>query len=403
MNENSHVDTIGTIILKPGRDESLQRHHPWVFSGAVSEVKGNPSPGQTVNVCACDGTWIATGAYSPHSQISVRIWSFTPGETITELFFRKQLEYAIAARSPLLEGGDLTACRLVNAESDGLPGLVVDRYNDFLVCQFLSSGAAFFKDEIVHQLADITHAKGIFDRSDTDTRTLEGLEPSVGTLWGEDPPELIEIKEHGMHFLVDVRRGHKTGFYLDQCENRMAVKEFSKGAEVLNCFSYTGAFGLAALKGGALQVTNIESSPDAVALGLTNAGLNGMDHKFLTIEDDVFLVLRSLRDADKKFDLIILDPPKFAASAKQVAGASRGYKDINLLAFKLLKPGGTLFTFSCSGHITVDLFGKIVADAALDAKREAQIIRRLGQSSDHPVRLAFPEGSYLKGLICKTN
>ena len=403
MNRNSHIDTIGTIILKPGRDESLQRHHPWVFSGAVSEVKGNPSPGRTVNVCACDGTWIATGAYSPHSQISVRIWSFTPGETITELFFRKQLEYAIASRAHLLEGGDLTACRLVNAESDGLPGLVVDRYNDFLVCQFLSSGAAFFKDVIVHQLADITHAKGIFDRSDTDTRTLEGLEPSVGTLWGEDPPELIEIKEHGMHFLVDVRRGHKTGFYLDQCENRMAVKEFSKGAEVLNCFSYTGAFGLAALKGGALQVTNIESSPDAVALGLTNAGLNGMDHKFLTIEDDVFLVLRSLRDADKKFDLIILDPPKFAASAKQVAGASRGYKDINLLAFKLLKPGGTLFTFSCSGHITVDLFGKIVADAALDAKREAQIIRRLGQSSDHPVRLAFPEGSYLKGLICKTN
>ena len=403
MNRNSHIDTIGTIILKPGRDESLQRHHPWVFSGAVSEVKGNPSPGQTVNVCACDGTWIATGAYSAHSQISVRIWSFTPGETITGLFFRKQLEYAIAARSPLLEGGDLTACRLVNAESDGLPGLVVDRYNDFLVCQFLSSGAAFFKDVIVHQLADITHAKGIFDRSDTDTRTLEGLEPSVGTLWGEDPPELIEITEHGMRFQVDVRRGHKTGFYLDQCENRMAVKEFSKGAEVLNCFSYTGAFGLAALKGGALQVTNIESSPDAVALGLTNAGLNGMDQKFLTIEDDVFLVLRSLRDADKKFDLIILDPPKFAASAKQVAGASRGYKDINLLAFKLLKPGGTLFTFSCSGHITVELFGKIVADAALDAKREAQIIRRLGQSSDHPVRLAFPEGSYLKGLICKTN
>jgi len=403
MDKKPNVDTIGTIILKPSRDESLQRHHPWVFSGAVSEVKGNPSPGQTVNVCASDGTWIATGAYSPHSQISVRIWSFTQGETITEMFFRKKLENAIAARSPLLEGEDLTACRLVNAESDGLPGLVVDRYNDFLVCQFLSSGAAFFKEEIVRQLADITRVKGIFDRSDTDTRTLEGLETSVGTIWGEDPPELIEIKEHGMRFQVDVRRGHKTGFYLDQCENRTAVQEFSKGADVLNCFSYTGAFGIAALKGGALQVTNIESSPDAVALGLTNAGLNGMDQKFLTIEDDVFVVLRGLRDADKKFDLIILDPPKFAASAKQVAGASRGYKDINLLAFKLLKPGGTLFTFSCSGHITVELFGKIVADAALDAKREAQIIRRLGQSSDHPVRLAFPEGSYLKGLICRTN
>jgi 23S rRNA (cytosine1962-C5)-methyltransferase len=389
------------VILKPGRDESLKRHHPWIFSGAVAEVKGNPDNGQTIDILAADGSWLAAGAYSPHSQIRMRVWSFTQGETIDPDFFKSRIEHAIASRSHLLQGKDLTACRLVNAESDSLAGLVVDRYNDFLVCQFLSSGAEFFKDEIVRHLADLTQAKGIYERSDADTRTMEGLEPRAGTLWGEDPPGLIEIKEHGLRFLVDIRRGHKTGFYLDQRENRRAIADFSMGAEVLNCFSYTGGFALAAIKGGAVQVTNVESSPEALSLGLKNAEINGMDRQFLTLEDDVFHVLRGLRDADRKFDLIILDPPKFASSAKQVPRASRGYKDINLLAFKLLKPGGTLFTFSCSGHVSPDLFGKIVADAALDAGRDARIIRYLGQASDHPVSLAFPEGHYLKGLIVK--
>ena len=392
---------MGTIILKPGREDSLKRRHPWVFSGAVAEVKGNPGNGETVDILASDGTWLAAGAYSPHSQIRVRIWSFLQGEAIGPEFFRERLEHAITLRKCLLEGKETTACRLVNAESDCLPGLVVDRYHDFLVCQFLSSGAEFFKDEIVSHLTGIPRTKGIYERSDTDTRSMEGLEPRAGTLWGEDPPELIEINEHGLRFLVDIRKGHKTGFYLDQCENRLAVAGFSKDSEVLNCFSYTGAFGLWAIKGGAAQVTNVESSPEALAIGLRNAEINDMDQKFLCLEDDVFQVLRGLRDADRKFDLIILDPPKFAASAKQVARASRGYKDINLLAFKLLKPGGTLFTFSCSGHVPPDLFQKIVADAALDARREAQIIRYLGQSSDHPVSLAFPEGHYLKGLIVK--
>jgi len=396
-----HADTMGVVILKPGREESVHRCHPWVFSGAIAEVKGNPVNGQTVDVYAFDGSWLASGAYSPHSQIRVRLWSFTSGEKISGEFFRARLERAIKGREPLLAGVELTCCRLVHAESDGLPGLIVDRYNDFIVCQFLSSGAEYWKDEIVQHLVSLTHAKGIFERSDADTRTMEGLEPRSGTLWGVDPSVLVEVKEHGLRFLVDVRRGHKTGSYLDQRENRAAVAEFSKGTEVLNCFSYTGGFGLWAIKGGAREVTNVETSPEAIALGLKNAELNGMDSQFLTLEDDVFQVMRSLRDADRKFDLIILDPPKFAASAKQVPGASRGYKDINLLAFKLLKPGGTLFTFSCSGHVTPDLFQKIVSDAALDARREAQIIRYLGQASDHPVSLAFPESHYLKGLICK--
>jgi 23S rRNA (cytosine1962-C5)-methyltransferase len=404
MDKKEHrAGIMGIIILKPGREDSLKRRHPWVFSGAVAEVKGNPGNGETVDILASDGIWLAAGAYSPHSQIRVRIWSFLPGEAIGPEFFRKRLEHAITLRKCLLEGKDkeTTACRLVNAESDGLPGLVVDRYHDFLVCQFLSSGAEFFKDEITGHLTGITHAKGIYERSDTDTRVMEGLEPRAGTIRGEDPPELVEIKEHGLRFLVDIRKGHKTGFYLDQCENRLAVAGFSKDSEVLNCFSYTGAFGLWAIKGGAAQVTNVESSPEALAIGLRNAEINDMGQKFLCLEDDVFQVLRGMRDADRKFDLIILDPPKFAASAKQVPRASRGYKDINLLAFKLLKPGGTLFTFSCSGHVPPDLFQKIVADAALDARREAQIIRYLGQASDHPISLNFPEGHYLKGLIIR--
>ncbi len=401
MNRKRHSETQSTVVLKPGREGSLLRRHPWVFSGAVSEVTGNPSPGSLVKVRASDGTEMATGSYSPDSQIRVRIWSFEKGAAIGPDFFRERLGHAVAERARILEGTDLTACRLVNAESDGLPGLVVDRYGDFLVCQFLSSGAEFFKDEIVTLLAEITHARGIFERSDSDTRMMEGLGPSTGTLHGEDPPEFIEIQENGIRFLVDVRKGHKTGFYLDQRDNRESLGKFSRDAETLNCFSYTGGFGLAAIKGGAREVTNVDSSREAVALGLKNAELNGMDQRFLTIEDDVFTVLRGMRDANKKFDLIVLDPPKFAASAKQVPGASRGYKDINLLAFKLLRPGGTLFTFSCSGHITPELFGKIVADAALDALREARIIGYLGQSSDHPVALAFPEGHYLKGLIVR--
>lgn len=402
MNEKpQHSETTGTVILKPGRDESLKRRHPWVFSGAIAEVKGFPENGQAVDVTASDGTWLAKGAWSPHSQIRVRTWSFLPGEAIDPGFFQARLDRAIHGRDALLAGGELNACRYVHAESDGLPGLIVDRYADYLVCQFLSSGAEYWKDEIVGHLASIPGVKGIFERSDADTRTMEGLEPRTGALWGEAPPELIEISEHGLRFLVDIRHGHKTGFYLDQRENRQAVAEFSMGAEVLNCFSYTGGFGLWAIKAGAAQVTNIETSPEALAMGMKNAELNGMDANFLTLEEDVFRVLRGQRDAGRQFDLIILDPPKFAASAKQVPGASRGYKDINLLAIKLLKPGGTLFTFSCSGHITPELFQKIVADAALDARRDGQIVRYLSQASDHPVALPFPESHYLKGLIVR--
>jgi 23S rRNA (cytosine1962-C5)-methyltransferase len=396
-----HENTQGALILKPGREESVRRHHPWIFSGAVSAVKGDPGAGGTVDICTSDGARLAKGAYSPHSQIRARIWSFAGDEDIDEGFFRSRIQRSIKARDQLLSGRDLDAVRLVYAESDGLPGLVVDRYAGFLACQFLSSGVEHWKETILQQLEDLVGPEGIYERSDTDSRAKEGLDPRHGTLRGNNPPDLVGIAENGLRFLVDIRQGHKTGFYLDQRGNRRQVALFSRGAEVLNCFSYTGGFGISALRGGAASVTNIEASPEAAAQGIANARLNGLDRDFFTIQDDVFRVLREFRDAGRKFDLIILDPPKFAASASQVERASRGYKDINLLAMKLLMPGGTLFTFSCSGHILPPLFQKIVADAALDARRDAQIIRFLGQADDHPVALAFPESQYLKGFIIR--
>lgn len=390
------------VKLKPTREKSLLRRHPWVFSGAVAKVMGNPQPGETVEVMSSQGQRLGRGAYSPRSQIVVRLWSFDHEEEICPGFFRSHLQRAIAGRQALAASKSLTAYRLVNAESDGLPGLIVDRYDGFLVCQFLAAGTEYWKEEIVRQLADLIPCAGIYERSDVDVRAKEGLPDCTGVLAGEDPPELVEIREGGLRFLVDLRQGHKTGLYLDQWENRSALAEYASGADVLNCFAYTGGFGLYALQSGAKSVTNIETSSSALQLLQRQIALNDLDiAKTEQIEGDVFKILRQFRDAGRQFDVIVLDPPKFAESRHQIKGASRGYKDINLLAFKLIRPGGILLTFSCSGLMTSDLFQKIVADAALDAGREAQILRRLSQAADHPVALNFPEGHYLKGLVCK--
>lgn len=392
---------MGTITLKSGRDESLKRRHPWLFSGAVRSVDSSVRSGETVDILSSGGDWLASGAYSEHSQIRVRVWSFDHDEDISGDFFRRRLERAVRARDPLLGDGSVTACRLVFGESDGLPGLIVDRYGDFLVCQFLAAGVEYHKNDIIGQLKELAPAEGIYERSDADVRLKEGLELRTGVLEGKEPPELIEIREEELRYLIDIRHGHKTGFYLDQRENRACIGEFSGGAEALNCFSYTGGFGLCALKGGAAAVTNIDTSPDAAALARLNVSLNGLDESRVEyITGDVFKFLRTFRDSRRQFDLIVLDPPKFVGSAAQLAGGSRGYKDINLLAFKLLRPGGVLFTFSCSGLLDPALFQKIVFDAALDAGRDACIIRYLGQASDHPVALNFPESRYLKGFIC---
>jgi 23S rRNA (cytosine1962-C5)-methyltransferase len=308
----------------------------------------------------------------------------------------------LSSRVPLLERYNTDACRLVNSESDDIPGLIVDRYGDFLVCQFLAAGTEFWKQTIVKQLAELIPNKGIYERSDVAVREKEGLPELIGVLSGQEPPEFVEIREGQYRFMVDIRHGHKTGFYLDQRDNRAFVAEYAGSSEVLNCFSYTGGFTVAALMGGAANVTNIESSADALQLGLRNVKLNGLDiAKVKNMEGDVFTIMRQYRDSDRRFDAVILDPPKFAGSRGQLMRACRGYKDINLLAIKLLRPGGLLFTFSCSGLVDKDLFQKIVADASLDAGREAQIIRWLSQATDHPTALNFPEGSYLKGLVCR--
>jgi 23S rRNA (cytosine1962-C5)-methyltransferase len=296
------------------------------------------------------------------------------------------------------------ACRLINAESDGLPGLVVDKYGEFLVCQFLSAGSEHWKDEILRQLQQILSPAGIYERSDVDVRLKEGLELRSGTLWGDSPPELLEIHEEPCRFLVDIRKGHKTGFYLDQRENRQTLADYAHGSSVLNCFAYTGGFGIWALRGGADHVTEVESSAGAVELAGRNLEINGFDSlKVDHLQGDVFQVLREFRNFNRCFDLIVLDPPKFVDSRNQMLKGTRGYKDINLLSFKLLNPGGILFTFSCSGLVTPDLFQKIVADAALDAGRDAQILRTLTQAPDHPTSLNFPEGAYLKGLVCRVS
>lgn len=393
---------MASVILKPGREKSLLRRHPWLFSGALARVDGDPPLGETVDVLDSKGVLLGRGAYSPHSQICVRLWTFDPSQEIGPPFFHRLLERAIKARPHLMGADAQTAFRIVNAESDGLPGVIVDRYADFLVCQFLTAGAERWKPVLVDHLKALVPAAGIYERSDLDVRHKEGLQPLKGPLSGETPPALVQIQEGPHRFWVDIQGGQKTGFYLDQRENRAYVAEYAQGGEVLNGFAYTGGFGIFALGAGAVKVTNVESSPTALDLARRNIELNGFDPaRAENIVGDVFLVLRQYRDSRRQFDLIMLDPPKFADSRSQLERAGRGYKDINLLAMKLLRPGGILFTFSCSGLVTPDLFQKMVADAALDAGRDAQIIRVLSQAGDHPVALNFPEGRYLKGFICR--
>ncbi len=390
-----------SVKLKSSREKIIHNKHPWIFSGAIETVSGNPASGETVEILRTNGEIVGRGSFSPNSQIRVRVLSFNPDENIDDDFLRGKIFSSINLRSQIINMNDTNAFRLINAESDGLPGVVVDKYDEFLVCQFLSAGAEYLKKNIVEILIEELKPKGIYERSDIDVREKEKLEPVSGLLFGNQPEDLIEVKENGVKFFVDIKEGHKTGFYLDQSENRKIFSEFTKDKTVLNCFSYTGGFLVYALKASAEKVINVETSDSANNLALKNLRLNNLDeNKIEIINEDVFKVLRKFRDERKSFDVIVLDPPKFAESASQVTKAGKGYKDINLLAIKLLNPGGVLFTFSCSGHITPDLFQKIVAGAAIDTGREVKIIKFLSQSSDHPVALNFPEGHYLKGLIC---
>ncbi|MFO7525732.1 MAG: class I SAM-dependent methyltransferase [Ignavibacteriaceae bacterium] len=391
------------VYLKRDRDKSVKRKHPWIFSGAIDTTDSSISKGETVNVVTSSGQVVGKGAYSPDSQIRVRMWTFDPQEEINSIFFRNKIDAAFELRQQLNKSNS-NAYRIINAENDGLPGIIVDRYGDYLSCQFLSAGAEYWKNEIVKLLAEVLKPKSIYNRSDSDVRIKEGLAPLTGLLYGSDVPDHIEIIENDLKFFVDIKTGHKTGFYLDQKDNRLLLTSFVDAKTVLNCFSYSGAFTVYALKNNAKEVTNIDTSSSSLQLLERNILLNNLDlTKTKNINEDVFKVLRKFRDEGKSFDVIILDPPKFAESISQVQKASRGYKDINLLAIKLLKPGGMLFTFSCSGHITTELFHKIVSDAAVDSGREVCIIKQATQSWDHPVSLNFPEGLYLKGLLLKAD
>ncbi len=389
---------MNSVILKKGREKNLLQRHPWIFSGAIERVEGVPGVGETVMVCSFDRKPLAQAAWSPQSQIALRVWSFNQETVIDDDFFRSKLKNAIAARGKI----NSNALRLVAAESDGLPGLIIDRYADWIVCQFLSAGSEYWKNTIVELLQELFPGLSIYERSDVSVREKEGLPSRCGVLAGTEPPEHVEIEENGMRLLVDIKGGHKTGYYLDQRDSRLAVRQWAEGRDVLNCFSYTGGFGVAALLGGAKHVLQMDSSEPALEIARQNAGLNGLDpaaSEYMC--GDVFKELRRFRDSRRNFDLIVLDPPKFIESRSQLDGGARGYKDINLLAFKLLRPGGLLFTFSCSGLMEMPLFQKIVADSALDAGRNAQILAVLNQSPDHPIALNFPEGAYLKGLLCR--
>lgn len=389
------------VKLKRGRDKSFLRKHPWIFSGAIDSVKDLKQNGETVEIISADGKPLGYGSYSAHSQITVRVLSFNPSEKIDIDFIRKRIESSIELRNNLINTQSTNAYRIINAESDFLPGLVVDKYDNYLVCQFLSAGAEFWKKEIVEVLNSIFNPAGIYERSDVDVREKEGLQPVKAVLSGKEPAEYFEVIENENKFFVDIKSGHKTGFYLDQRDNRNILSLFASDKEVLNCFSYTGGFAVYALRGGAKKVINVDSSADALSLAEKNLSLNKIDSsRYENTRDDVFKYLRKLRDTNKQFDVIVLDPPKFAESVSQVETASRGYKDINLLALKSLKKNGVLFTFSCSGHITQELFNKIVSDAAIDSGREVHILKFLTQSSDHTISTSFPEGLYLKGLVC---
>ncbi|SEL49011.1 23S rRNA (cytosine1962-C5)-methyltransferase [Roseateles sp. YR242] len=386
------------IRLREGKDRSLLRRHPWVFHGSID--KGKADPGETVRVESAEGKFLCWASFSPTSMIRVRAWSFDEQERVDEAFFQRKIEAAIALRARMPIASD--AVRLIHGEADGLPGLIVDRYGSTLCAQFLSAGTEKWKDVIADLLLAATGLTRLYERSDSGVRTLEGLEPVTGWLRGEGDTAVV-ISEHEWKLSLDVAEGHKTGYYLDQRDNRKKFADLVRhyGCQsVLNCYSYTGGFSVAALAGGATEVVSVDSSGPALARATAHVELNGFDPAHHTAMDaDVNQTLRDMLKQGRSFDAIILDPPKFAPTAAHAERAARAYKDINRLGLKLLKPGGLLFTFSCSGGVGPELFHKIVAGAGLDAYVDGFILDRVGASPDHPQTIYFPEGEYLKGLL----
>jgi len=385
------------IYLKPTRERPVNNGHPWIFSGAIERIEGDDQRVGVADVFDSKKNWLARGLCNPKSQLRVRLFTWQK-EAIDQSFFSRRLSQALVFREQQL-AGSTNAYRLCNGEGDFLPGLIVDRYADYCVCQFFTAGMELFKDDIVAALSALASPKGIFERSEGRVREEEGLESSVGTLIGEPPPEFISIEENGHKFLVDLRRGQKTGFFLDQRDSRAFLATLARDRSILNCFAYTGGFSVYAFAGGAKEVVTFDSSHPALELAEKNLELNGFtDRTGELIKGDAFAYLKEI---EQKFDLIVLDPPSLAHKRADIDAATGGYKFLNLHALKHLNPGGMLLTFSCSQHLPVDLFQKVVFGAAVDAGRKVTIVRRLGHSIDHPVSLHHPEGEYLKGLALR--
>jgi 23S rRNA (cytosine1962-C5)-methyltransferase len=392
---------MATVILHPGKERAARQRHPWIFSGAVARVQGYVGRGDAVEVCDASGEWLARGTWSSGSQIRTRLFTWQADEPLDIDLIRRRLERAIIGRAAIGHEAGNSGYRLVYAESDGLPGLIVDRYADYLVVQLLTQGMAARAEPIAALLAELVRPRGIYERSEAEVREKEDLPPGEGLLWGEEPPDTIATEQQGGRFLADIRAGQKTGAYLDQAVNRQRVAAYCADRDVLDCFCYAGGFTVAAGRARARHVTSVDSSAAALELLRANVALNDLATPIEPVAGDVFKQLRQYRHEGRQFDLVILDPPKFAHSQSQIERATRGYKDINLIAMQILRPGGVLATFSCSGLVSADLFQKVVFGAALDAGRDVQVIERLTQAPDHPVLLTFPEGEYLKGLICR--
>ncbi|MBE8712846.1 class I SAM-dependent rRNA methyltransferase [Sphingobacterium hungaricum] len=389
------------VFLNKGKDKAAWQLHPWVFSGAIQYVTESPENGELVAVHNNDKEFIAYGLYHGSSRVAVRLLEWHPDQEVTEAWWRQKVASALSARARLLKENNNT-CRLVFAEADFLPGLIVDKYADYLVMQIHAAGLEKVKDIIVDELVKLISPKGIYERSDLKSREYEGLPDNNGLVYGENPPEFLPIIENGIQYEVNIAEGQKSGFYCDQRENRFLTAQYVEEKRVLDCFSYSGGFTLNAFAQRAKEVWAVDSSALAIETLHKNVALNNFDaSKLKTVQSDVNKYLRELYDANEKFDLIVLDPPKYAPSRSSLEKASRAYKDLNRRGLLLLEKGGLLATFSCSGAMDIDTFKQVLAWAALDAGKEIQFIRQFNQPEDHPVRASFPEGEYLKGLLVR--
>ena len=404
--EEGKKDPLDFVLWKPKKEGEPAWKSPWGEGRPGWHIECTAMImnylGETIDIVDHQGKWLARGAYSPASQIRARVWTFDPNESIDIAFFTRRLQQAQKWRDWLAQKDGLDSYRLIAGESDGLPGITIDRFGNFLVLQLLSAGAEYQRAALISALQTLYPECAIYDRSDVAVRKKEGMELTQGPVTGELPPALLPIEEHGMKLLVDIQHGHKTGYYLDQRDSRLATRRYVENKRVLNCFSYTGGFAVSALMGGCSQVVSVDTSQEALDIARQNVELNKLDlSKAEFVRDDVFKLLRTYRDRGEKFDVIVMDPPKFVENKSQLMGACRGYKDINMLAIQLLNEGGILLTFSCSGLMTSDLFQKIIADAAIDAGRDVQFIEQFRQAADHPVIATYPEGLYLKGFACR--